>query len=112
MRDTWVLTVRTSLPKACENAYGLKLDVYAFESFQEGRDAVRKVMNKFAFAKNKMFDGKGKLTRMTWCSRYMVSEKEEECAPRLFLAGKDGVYSRAALQDLSRRGCCTSFEEW
>lgn len=24
----------------------------------------------------------------------------------------DGVYSRAALQDLSRRGCCTSFEEW
>ena len=55
------------MPKACENAYGLKLDVYAFESFQEGRDAVRKVMNKFAFAN---------------------------------------------LQDLSRRGCCTSFEEW
>ena len=81
MKDTWVLTVRTSLPKACENAYGLKLDVYACESFQEGRDAVRKVMNKFAFAKNKMFDEKGKLTRMTWCSRYMVSEKEEECAP-------------------------------
>lgn len=67
MKDTWVLTVRTSLPKACENAYGLKLDGYAFESFQEGRDAVRKVMNKFAFAN---------------------------------------------LQDLSRRGCCTSFEEW
>lgn len=84
MKDTWVLTVRTSLPKACENAYGLKLDVYAFESFQEGRDAVRKVMNKFAFAKNKMFDGKGKLTRMTWCSRYMVSEKEKECAPDYF----------------------------
>ena len=72
------------MPKAYENAYGLKLDVYAFESFQEGRDAVRKVMNKFAFAKNKMFDGKGKLTRMTWCSRYMVSEKEEECAPDYF----------------------------
>ena len=109
-----MLTVRTSLPKACENAYGLKLDVYAFESFQEGRDAVRKVMNKFAFAKNKMFDGKGKLTRMTWCSRYMIYGfgKGGRVCPRLFLAGKDGVYSRAALQDLSRRGCCTSFEEW
>ena len=41
MKDTWVLTVRTSLPKACENAYGLKLDVYAFESFQEERDRLR-----------------------------------------------------------------------
>lgn len=84
MKDTWVLTVRTSLPKACENAYGLKLDVYAFESFQEGRDAARKVMNGFAFAKNKMFDGKGKLIRMTWCSKSMVSEKEEECSSDYF----------------------------
>ena len=41
MKDTWVLTVRTSLPKACENVYGLKLDVYASESFQEERDRLR-----------------------------------------------------------------------
>lgn len=101
MKDTWVLTVRTSLPKTCENAYDLKLDVYAFESFQEGRDAARKVMNRFAFTKNKMFDGKGKLTHMTQCSKYMISEKEEEC-----VAGAADYFSRERMmyiQELLRK---------
>lgn len=100
------------MPKACENAYGLKLDVYAFESFQEGRDAVRKVMNKFAFAKKQDVCRKGKTHSHDVVLAIYGFGKGGRVCPRLFLAGKDGVYSRAALQDLSRRGCCTSFEEW
>lgn len=78
MNETWVLSVRTSLPKACRNSYDLKLNLYVYETFAEARDAARKVIKELAFSKNKMFDGKGKLIQMTQCAKSMVSEKEEE----------------------------------
>ena len=75
METPWILSVRTSHPKACNNGYDLKLKLYAFETFAEARDSMRKVVNSFAFTKNKMFDGKGKLVRMKEFAREVLPEK-------------------------------------
>ena len=59
MKNTWVLSIKTSLPKVCENAGELKTHVFTFESFEDARAALRKALKKYAFSKNSMFDGRG-----------------------------------------------------
>ena len=59
MKNTWVLSIRTSLPEVCESHGNLQTSIYAFESFEEARAALRKALKKYAFSKNSMFDGRG-----------------------------------------------------
>ena len=61
MKNTWVLSIKTSLPLACENRGDLKTSIYTFEGFAEARAALRKVLHKYAFSENSMFDGKGNI---------------------------------------------------
>ncbi len=68
MENTWVLSIRTSLPEACENRGSLKTSIYTFNSFDEARAALRKVLKKYAFSKNSMFDGKG---NMVYLQKYI-----------------------------------------
>ena len=61
MKNTWVLSIKTSLPEVCKNYGDLKTSIYTFESFDAARVALRKVLNKYAFSENSMFDGKGNI---------------------------------------------------
>lgn len=61
MKNTWVLSIRTSLPEVCESHGDLQTSIYAFDSFEEARTALRKVLKKYAFSKNSMFDGNGNI---------------------------------------------------
>lgn len=61
MKNTWVLSIRTSLPEVCESHGDLQTSIYTFDSFEEARTALRKVLKKYAFSENSMFDGKGNI---------------------------------------------------
>ena len=61
MKNTWVLSIKTSLPEVCENRGDLQTSIYTFDSFDEARTALRKALKKYAFSKNSMFDGKGNI---------------------------------------------------
>lgn len=61
MKEVWVLSVKTSLPDVCWNSMNLKTTFSAFDSFEKGREAMRKVLHDLAFSKNSMFDGKGNI---------------------------------------------------
>ena len=61
MKNTWVLSIKTSLPEVCENHGDLQTSIYTFDSFDEARTALRKALKKYAFSKNSMFDGKGNI---------------------------------------------------
>jgi hypothetical protein len=64
MKNTWVLSIRTSLPEACESHGDLHTSIYTFDSFEEARAALRKVLKKYAFSKNSMFDGRGQIIHL------------------------------------------------
>ena len=61
MKNTWVLSIRTSLPEVCESHGDLQTSIYTFDSFEGARTALRKVLKKYAFSENSMFDGKGNI---------------------------------------------------
>ena len=61
MKNTWVLSIRTSLPDVCESHGDLQTSIYAFDNFEEARTALRKMLKKYAFSENSMFDGKGNI---------------------------------------------------
>ena len=58
MKNTWVLSIRTSLPEVCESHGDLQTSIYTFDSFEAARTALRKVLKKYAFSENSMFDGR------------------------------------------------------
>ena len=64
MKNTWVLSIRTSLPEICESHGDLQTSIYTFDSFEEARMALRKVLKKYAFSENSMFDGKGHIVHL------------------------------------------------
>lgn len=64
MKNTWVLSIKTSLPKVCESAGELKTHIFTFESFEDARTALRKALKKYAFSKNSMFDGRGQIVHL------------------------------------------------
>lgn len=61
MKNTWVLSIKTSLPEVCEKRGDLKTSIYTFDSFEEARAALRQALKKYAFSKNSMFDGEGNM---------------------------------------------------
>ncbi len=64
MKEIWVLSVRTSLPRECYGREDLEVTFEAFDSFGKGKNAMRKVIREYAFSKNSMFDGKGNIKKM------------------------------------------------
>lgn len=78
MNEIWVLTVRTSLPHTCERFDEMKLETQAFDSFEKARAAFREKLTGFAFSKNAMFDGKGRIHYLDRYARYGDGEEEEE----------------------------------
>lgn len=61
MKELWVVSVKTSLPDVCYSKNELKLTMTAFENFCDARKALRETIKNFAFSKNAMFDGKGRI---------------------------------------------------
>lgn len=61
MKKIWVLLVRTSLPDKCYIPKDLVPTFSAFESFIDARNAMRETIKNFAFSKNSMFDGNGRI---------------------------------------------------
>lgn len=76
MKETWVLSIRTSLPNTCYNARDLKTEIYAFDSFEAARAATRNLLKKLAFGEeNAMFDGNG---NMIYLREYVDDAYDEE----------------------------------
>ena len=75
MKEVWVLSVKTSLPDVCWNSMNLKTTFYAFDSFEKGREAMRKVLHDLAFSKNSMFDGNGNII---YLKKYIEDMCDEE----------------------------------
>lgn len=61
MSEIWVLSIKTSLPKTCRRNDQMKTVISAFDSFEKGRDAMREKIKEYAFSKNTMFDGAGRV---------------------------------------------------
>lgn len=64
MKNTWVLSIKTSLPEVCESSGELRTHIFTFESFEDARAALRKALKKYAFSKNSMFDGRGQIVHL------------------------------------------------
>ena len=76
MKEIWVLSVRTSLPNECSTKADLKTSFSAFETFPEARKAMRDTVKGFAFSKNTMFDGDGRITAL---NEYMYELGDDDC---------------------------------
>ena len=87
MKEIWTLIIKTSLPGACECIEGVKTTVEAFDSFEKARSAFRSKLKDYAFSKNAMFDGEGKIT--SFCEYYknmsLYQSKEKECKDKEIL---------------------------
>ena len=70
MNEIWVMTVRTSLPKVCYSFGDMNLEMQCFDSFEKARAAFRERLKNFAFTKNAMFDGNG---RIQYFDKYIKS---------------------------------------
>ena len=61
MKKTWVLSIKTTLPDVCYRISDCATKIYTFDNFKEARDATRNILKRYAFSKNSMFDGNGRL---------------------------------------------------
>lgn len=75
MKEVWVLSVRTSLPKVCCTSGDLKTTFTVFESFEKAKEEFRKLIREFAFSENAMFDGKGNIV---YLKKYIDDMMDEE----------------------------------
>ena len=73
MNTCWVLTIKTSLPRTCDSKGDLRTECLVFDSFQKARAALRDRLKDFAFSRNAMFDGEGKMTHF---ARYVANSYE------------------------------------
>ena len=62
MKEIWVLSTKTSLPSTSKRSDELKTYISAYDSFEKGREAMREKIKGYAFTKNSMFNGEGKIT--------------------------------------------------
>lgn len=88
MKQSWVVSVKTTLPEQFVNLGSLKTTVYTFESFDRAKAAFRKLLRGYAFSKNLMFDGKGNIVSF---KEYAENAEETE---------DDDVLSRSNLMYL------------
>lgn len=81
MKEIWVLTIKTSLPKTCFSYDQLKMTTMAFDSYEKARTAFREKLSDLAFSKNAMFNKRGQITLLNGhISEYAISETELDCS--------------------------------
>ena len=117
MKNTWIVSIRTSLPNVCYKMGDLDAEFYAFESFEEAREAARGILRGFAFSKNTMFDGEGHLIQLSdYIESCAISDDEEWDDG--FLSRKNLIAVRDALEQVFRgvdstpelcEGLCTDY---
>lgn len=78
MKEIWVLSVRTSLPNECSTKADLKTSFSAFATFEDARKTMREAIKGFAFSKNSMFDGNGRITALDKYIGDMYEEGEDD----------------------------------
>lgn len=79
MREIWVLSVRTSLPKTCAFFGDMKIQYWAFDSFEKAKAALRTKLKELAFSKNAMFNGNGQITQLEkYISEMWEGEDEDD----------------------------------
>ena len=96
MNEIWVLSVRTSLPKVSATFADMNLEMQCFESFEKARDAFREKVKSYAFTKNAMFDGNG---RITYLAEY---SEDEDCDDE----DDDGVLTAERLNKIQAALAC------
>ena len=75
MNAYWVLTIKTSLPNTCFSHADLQTECLVFDSFQKAKAVLRERLHGFAFSRNAMFDGEGKMMRL---DKYIQNSKHED----------------------------------
>ena len=78
MSKVWVLSVKTSLPRTCENYADLTATTAAYDSFEKARASLRDMLKGYAFSENAMFDGDGRLTYFMEQVKDCLSEEEDD----------------------------------
>lgn len=78
MNYVWVLSVKTSLPNTCASHADLPLTTTVYDSFEKARAALRELLKGYAFSKNSMFDGDGRLPHFQKFIKNCFSEKEHD----------------------------------
>lgn len=77
MKEIWVLTIKTSLPKTCVSYDDLKMTVMAFDTYEKARVAFREKLKTLAFSQNAMFNKKGQITLLNhYISKSAISATE------------------------------------
>ena len=100
MKNTWVLSIKTSLPEACESHGDLKTSIYTFDSFEDARTALRKALKKYAFSKNSMFDGKGNIVHLHSYIENATDDEDEDYYDDDFLTAKKLRAAERALKNI------------
>ncbi|MBQ7352587.1 MAG: hypothetical protein IJW54_01130 [Clostridia bacterium] len=78
MKKIWILSIKTSLPNICYNADSLSTELFAFEGFEIAKDFFHKKIKEFAFSKNSLFNGNGKIQRFNTYIDEMYEPEDEE----------------------------------
>ena len=86
MNEIWVLSIRTSLPKVCKSPDDFKMTVSAYDSFEKAKTAMREEINKYAFAKNAMFNGAGQIKLLKSYIKEMGEPSAESIRRREYCA--------------------------
>ena len=101
MKEVWVLSVKTSLPDVCFSSRTLETTVSAYDSFEKGREAMRKILQDFAFSKNRMFDGEGNIIYLKrYAERALEQQENDEDYCADFLDKEKWNYVSTSLQKI------------
>ena len=64
MKKIWTLIIKTSLPNTAEDVTELVTTVDAFSAFELAKASLREKLKNFAFNKNSMFEGQGRIIEL------------------------------------------------
>ena len=79
MNEIYIVNVYTTLPEDLSDPRNIKFKNKLFLSFENAKKYLNKVLSDFAFNKNYLFDGKGKLNNLhLYISSYEENEDDEE----------------------------------
>ena len=101
MKESWTLTVKSSLPDVCEDDNDLKTTVSVFDSFDAARTAMREAIRGFAFSENSMFDGNGQLKEFNhFIETSYTDEFDDDEDMEEYLIKKNLIKIRDALTEI------------
>lgn len=115
MKEVWVLSVKTSLPDVCFSSRTLETTVSAYDSFEKGREAMRKILRDFAFSKNSMFDGEGNIIQF---KEYLddslePDDDEEDCVDDFLISSVSSkIYDAIKIAISGKESDISKFNEY